>query len=206
MDVFQHLVGQQRLQGSVADEVADDDVAETLALRFVNRETLVLKAEDVPHAPLAPRPNGQVLTEHRVAVDHLGKDAFEFIVGGEVRRSGGFLQKDFHEFSADVLLFFGELRLKANPKDLTGVVFVLRRLVDVDKNGFLGDVDEVEWTLLFGVTVQRTVVGGPRAVPRFEVAHPFRNVRMSRHDAGQIASGELQLFVGHREFLLSSPR
>ncbi len=206
VNVFQHLIGEQRLKGTVTDEVSDDDVTETLALSLGNGQPFVFQTEDVPHASLAPRTHREVLAQDRVTVDHLGQNPFEFVVRREVRRRRSLLEQDFNKFTADVFFFFRQLRFQADPEDLPGVFLVLCRFVDVNENGFLGDVNQVERTLLLCVAVKRPVVHGARPVPGFEITHPLCDVRVSRHDAGEIASGELELFVGHAHFLLSSPR
>ena len=139
-----------------------------------------------------------------VTLNHLFEDVLKLVVGGKGRRCRCFLKEGFHEFSSDVLFLFGQLWFKTEPQNGPATVVVGRRFVNVDKDGFTGDVDEVERTLLFRIPVQRPVVDGPRTVPHLEITNPLGHVRVGRHDAVQVALCKSR-FVHHDVALLSSP-
>ena len=59
-----------------------------------------------------------------------------------------------HELTPNVFLFLRELRLEAEPEDGPTAVVIGRGLVNVDEDGFTGDVDEVERSLFLRVAVK----------------------------------------------------
>ena len=167
-------------------------------------QALVVHAHKFPHPALAAHQVPGLAVKDGVALNHLLEDVLEFIIRGEGRCGRGLLQQGFNKFTADVLLFFRQLRLEAKPKDGPTAVVVGRWFIDMDKNGLAGDINEVERALFLGVAVERTVVNRTRTVLHLEIPHPLRNVRVGGHDAVEVAfckSG----FVCHGIPLLSSP-
>ena len=121
-------------------------------------QTFVLHADHLPQAALTTNEVVRLAVKDGVAFNHLLEDVFEFVVRGEGRCSGCFLEQGFDQLTSDVFLLLGELRLQSKPQDGPAAVISCGRLVDVNENRFSRDVDEVQRTLLFGVSIERTVV------------------------------------------------
>ena len=167
-------------------------------------QPFIVHANKLPHPTLSADKVARFRIENGVSFNHLLQDVFEFVIGGEGRGSGCFLQKRFNQFTADVFLFLRQLWLKTKPKGGTATVFVGRWLVNVNKNWLAGDIDKIQWSLLFGISVKRTIVNRARPVTHFEISNPISNVRICSHDAVEVALGKTW-FVAHDTSLLSSP-
>jgi hypothetical protein len=114
------------------------------------------------------------------------------------------LKQGLNEFTSDVFFLFGQLRFKTEPEDGPSTVLVGRWFVDMDKDGFSSDINQVQRPLFLGVSVKWAVVDGARAVTHLEIPHPFGDVGVSRHDAVEVAFRKSG-FVAHPSPLLSSP-
>ena len=142
--------------------------------------------------------------QYGIPLNHLTKDVFKFIIRGKRRRRRRFLEERFHKFTADVFLFLCKLRFQSEPENGTTTVVVGRWFVNVDEDWFASDVNQIERTLLFGISIEGTVIDGTGTVSHLKITHPLRNVRIGSHDAVEVALLETWL-VAHASPLLSSP-
>ena len=83
VNVFQHLVGQQRLKRSVSNQVPNHHVGEPFPLGLSHRESFVLHTNEFPHTPLAAHEVSCFAVKDGVALNHLLKDVLKLVVRRE---------------------------------------------------------------------------------------------------------------------------
>ena len=107
------------------------------------------------------------------------------------------MKQGFDQITSNVFFLFVQLWFEAKPQNLSTAVFIAGRFVNVDKDWFFGNVNEIEWSLFLRISIKRTVVNWARTVALFEVTNPIRDVAMRSHDRGKVASLEFEFFIRH---------
>ena len=158
VNILQHFIRKKRLKRSVSNQISDNDVTQSLTLCFRNSDSFVVKTDQLPHTPTTPGDDARFILRDGVSINHLTKDGFKLGIRGERGCCWRFLKQGFNKITTDVFFLFIQLRFQAKPENLSSTFLIAWRFIDVDKDRFFGNVNQVERALFLGITVEWTVV------------------------------------------------